>query len=85
MTENKGTKVRETGTFTITPNSGAKITKVILETSQDNRQLTSAPVVTPTQSGKNYTYTFEDVASAITFTNSSGNNIYVTSINVEYE
>lgn len=85
MTENKGTKVRNTGTFAITPNNGAKITKVILVTSQDNRQLTSAPVVTPTQNGKNYTYTFEDVASAVTFTNSSGNNIYVTSINVEYE
>lgn len=85
MTANTGTKVRNTGTFTITPNSGAKITKVILVTSQDNRQLTSAPVVTPTQNGKNYTYTFEDVASVITFTNNSGNNIYVTSINVEYE
>lgn len=85
MTANTGTKVRNTGTFTITHKSGAKITKVILVTSQDNRQLTSDPVVTPTQSGKNYTYTFEDVASAITFTNSSGNNIYVTSINVEYE
>ena len=85
MTANTGTKVRNPGTFAITPNSGAKITKVILVTSQDNRQLTSAPVVTPTQNGKNYTYTFEDVASAITFTNNSGNNIYVTSINVEYE
>ncbi|MGN0303008.1 MAG: hypothetical protein ACI4CB_02115, partial [Prevotella sp.] len=84
-TDNKGTKVRNEGTFTITSNKGAKITKVILVTSQDNRQLTSAPVVTPTQNGKNYTYTFEDVASAITFTNNSGNNIYVTSINVEYE
>ena len=85
MTENKGTKVRDTGTFTITPNNGATISKVVLVTSQDNRQLTSDPVVTPTQNGKNYTYTFEDVASAITFTNNSGNNIYVTSINVEYE
>lgn len=84
-TDNKGTKVRNEGTFIITPNKGAKITKVVLVTSQDNRQLTSAPVVTPTQNGKNYTYTFEDVASAVTFTNSSGNNIYVTSINVEYE
>lgn len=84
-TDNTGTKVRNTGTFTITPNNGAKITKVILVTSQDKRQLTSAPVVTPRQNGKNYTYTFEDVASAITFTNNSGNNIYVTSINVEYE
>lgn len=85
MTANTGTKVRNTGTFTITPKSGATISKVVLVTSQDNRQLTSAPVVTPTQSGKNYTYTFEDVASAITFTNNSGNNIYVTSIIVEYE
>lgn len=85
MTANTGTKVRNPGTFAITSNNGAKITKVILVTSQDNRQLTSAPVVTPTQNGKNYTYTFEDVASAVTFTNSSGNNIYVTSINVEYE
>ena len=85
MTANTGTKVRNTGTFTITPKSGATISKVVLMTSRDNKQLTSAPVVTPTQNGKNYTYTFEDVASAITFTNNSGNNIYVTSINVEYE
>lgn len=85
MTDKTGTKVRNTGTFTITPKSGATISKVVLVTSEGNRQLTSAPVVTPTQSGKNYTYTFEDVASAITFTNNSGNNIYVTSINVEYE
>ena len=85
MTKNKGTKVRDTGTFTITPNSGAKITKVVLETSQNNRQLTSDPGVMPTQSGRKCTYSFEDVASAITFTNNSGNNIYVTSINVEYE
>ena len=85
MTANTGTKVRNTGTFTITPKSGATISKVVLMTSRDNKQLTSTPDVTPTWDGKNYTYTFEDVASAITFTNSSGNNIYVTSINVEYE
>ena len=86
MTSNTGTKVRNTGTFTITPNSGAKITKVVLMTSRDNKQLTSTPDVTPTRDGKNYTYTFADVSSPITFTNNnSGYNIYVTSIIVEYE
>lgn len=85
-TDNKGTKVINEGTFAITPNNGAKITKVILVTSQDNRQLTSAPEVTPTRDGKNYTYTFANVSSPITFTNNnSGYNIYVTSIIVEYE
>ena len=86
MTANTGTKVRNPGTFAITSNNGATISKVVLVTSQDNRQLTSTPVVTPTQSGKIYTYTFPDVASAVTFTNNStSGNIYVTSINVEYE
>ena len=85
MTANTGTKVRNTGTFAITPNNGAKITKVVLVTDKASRQLISTPEVTPTRSGTNYTYTFADVATAITFTNSSGNNIYVTSINVEYE
>lgn len=86
MTANTGTKVRNPGTFAITSNNGAKITKVVLVTSEDKRQLTSDPEVTPTRDGKNYTYTFADVASAVTFTNNnSGGNIYVTSINVEYE
>ena len=87
-TDDTGTKVRKTGFFTITPKSESKvkIKKVVLVTSQDNRQLTSVPEVTPMQNGKIYTYTFADVTSAITFTNNStGGNIYVTSINVEYE
>ena len=86
MTANTGTKVRNTGTFTITPKSGATISKVVLMTSRDNKQLTSTPDVTPTRDGKNYTYTFANVSSPITFTNNnSGYNIYVTSIIVEYE
>ena len=86
MTANTGTKVRDTGTFTITPKSGATISKVVLMTSQDNKQLTSTPDVTPTRDGKNYTYSFANVSSPITFTsNNPGYNIYVTSIIVEYE
>ena len=86
MTANTGTKVRNTGTFTITPKSGATISKVVLMTSRDNKQLTSTPDVTPTRDGKNYTYTFANVSSPITFTNNnSGYNIYITSIIVEYE
>ena len=55
-------------------------------TSLDNKQLTSTPDVTPTRDGKNYTYTFANVSSPITFTNNNpGYNIYVTSIIVEYE
>lgn len=55
-------------------------------TSRDNKQLTSTPDVTPTRDGKNYTYTFANVSSPITFTNNNpGYNIYVTSIIVEYE
>lgn len=56
-----GTKIRENGVFTITPNREAKITSIFLETSLDNRQLTSDPEVTPVSSGSNgrdYTYTF---------------------------
>ena len=86
MTANTGTKVRNTGTFTITPKSGATISKVVLMTSRDNKQLTSTPDVTPTRDGKNYTYTFANVSSPITFTNNNSDyNIYVTSIIVEYE
>lgn len=86
MTANTGTKVRNTGTFTITPKSGATISKVVLMTSRDNKQLTSTPDVTPTRDGKNYTYTFANVSSPITFTNNnSGYNICITSIIVEYE
>lgn len=84
--DNNGTKVRNTGSFAITANNGAKITKVVLVTSEDKRQLTSAPDVTPTRDGKNYTYTFANVSSPITFTNNNSDyNIYVTSIIVEYE
>lgn len=86
MTANTGTKVRNPGTFAITSNNGATISKVVLMTSLDNKQLTSTPDVTPTRDGKNYTYTFANVSSPITFTNNnSGYNIYVTSIIVEYE
>lgn len=85
MTSNKGTKVRNTGSFTITPASGATISKVTLITDQSSRNLTASPEATPTRDGSNYTYTFSDLSEAITFTNSNSDNIYVTSINVEYE
>lgn len=85
MTYNKGTKVRNTGSFTITPANGAKISKVTLITDQSSRNLTASPEATPTREGSNYTYTFSDLSQAITFTNSNSDNIYVTSIIVEYE
>lgn len=85
MTTNRGTKVRNTGSFTITPASGATISKVTLITDQSSRNLTASPEATPTRDGSNYTYTFSDLSEAITFTNSNSDNIYVTSIIVEYE
>lgn len=83
-----GTKIQQGGVFTITPNKGAKITSIFLETGQDNRKLTSNPEVTPESSGINstdYTYTFDNVAESITFTNSNEQNIYVTTIQVNYK
>ncbi len=85
MTSNKGTKVRNTGSFTITPANGATISKVTLITDQSSRNLTASPEATPTRDGSNYTYTFSNLLEAITFTNSNSDNIYVTSIIVEYE
>lgn len=86
--DDKGTKIQQGGVFTITPNKGAKITSIFLETGQDNRKLTSNPEVTPESSGINstdYTYTFDNVAESITFTNSNEQNIYVTTIQVNYK
>lgn len=86
--DDKGTKIQQGGVFTITPNKGAKITSIFLETGQDNRKLTSNPEVTPESSGINstdYTYTFDNVAESITFTNNNEQNIYVTTIQVNYK
>lgn len=84
-----GTKIQEDGVFTITPNKGAKITSIFIETGQNNRKLTSNPEVTPESSGINstdYTYTFDNVAGSITFTNNNPKqNIYVTTIQVNYK
>ena len=85
-----GTKVRPNGVFTITTNREAKITKIFLETNQNNYQLTSDPEVEPVSSGDinddDYTYTFNNVAGCITFTNkNSSKNISVTAIQVNYE
>ena len=88
-TDDKGTKIQQDGFFTITPNKGAKITSIFLETGQDNRKLTSNPEVTPESSGINstdYTYTFDNEAGSITFTNNNPKqNIYVTTIQVNYK
>ena len=81
-----GTKVRYTGTFTITPESGKKITEVTLVTKQSDRSLTASPATSEavSRTSTTYTYKFNNVAEAITFTNNNSGNIYVTYITVKY-
>ncbi len=81
-----GTKVRYTGSFTITPATGKKITEVTLVTKQSDRSLTASPATSEavSRTSTTYTYKFNNVAEAITFTNNNSGNIYVTYITVKY-
>ncbi len=80
----KGTKVRDTGSFTLTPASGMTIKSIELVTDQASRKIDCDADDTPTQDGSNWTYTM-NADGTVTFTNNSGSNIYVTAINVTYE
>lgn len=82
-----GAKVQKTAGFTITPNPGYLITKVTLVTSQNNRHFDATPAQAGdiVQDDKTYEYSFNRIGDPITFSNNSGNGIYVTRIIVEYE
>lgn len=90
LNDNKGTKVRRTGAFTITAKEGATITSITLITDRKDRKLDSSVSCTETKdnTGTNYTYTYSNATGDITFTNnstgSSAGNIYVSSITVNY-
>lgn len=81
----KGTKVRLNGSFTIEAAEGYTIKSIELVTDQSSRRLTSDPDVTPENSGTNFTYNFATGQKSVTFTNNNSDNIYVAVINVTYE
>lgn len=82
----RGAKIRQNGDFTITASNGAEITSITLITDRNDRQLTSSVTANETVdgTGTNRTYTFNDVQTAVTFTNKNAGNIYVSSITVNY-
>ena len=82
----RGVKIRQTGNFTITASNGAEITSITLITDRNDRQLTSSVTANETVDGTrtNRTYTFNDVQTAVTFTNGNAGNIYVSNITVNY-
>lgn len=90
LNDNKGTKVRLTGAFTITAKEGATITSITLITDRKDRKLDSSVSCTETtdNTGTNRTYTYSNATGDITFTNNStgtsAGNIYVSSITVNY-
>lgn len=90
LNDNKGTKVRLTGAFTITAKEGTTITSITLITDRKDRKLDSSVSCTETKddTGTNRTYTFSNATGNITFTNNStgtsAGNIKVSSITVNY-
>lgn len=90
LNDNKGTKVRITGDFTITPNKGATITSITLITDRKDRKLDSSVSCTETtdKTETNRTYTYSNATGDITFKNNStgtsAGNIKVSSITVNY-
>lgn len=90
LNDNKGTKVRLTGAFTITAKEGTTITSITLITDRKDRKLDSSVSCTETtdDTRTNRTYTFSNATGNITFTNNStgtsAGNIKVSSITVNY-
>lgn len=90
LNDNKGTKVRLTGAFTITAKEGTTITSITLITDRKDRKLDSSVSCTETtdDTRTNRTYTFSNSTGNITFTNNStgtsAGNIKVSSITVNY-
>lgn len=90
LNDNKGTKVRLTGAFTITAREGTTITSITLITDRKDRKLDSSVSCTETtdDTRTNRTYTFSNATGNITFTNNStgtsAGNIKVSSITVNY-
>lgn len=90
LNDNKGTKVRLTGAFTITAKEGTTITSITLITDRKDRKLDSSVSCTETtdDARTNRTYTFSNATGNITFTNNStgtsAGNIKVSSITVNY-
>lgn len=67
LNDNKGTKVRITGDFTITPNKGATITSITLITDRKDRKLDSSVSCTETtdKTETNRTYTYSNATGNI--------------------
>lgn len=74
-------------TFSIIANNNAKITKVIITQTDNNRELNYKPVANSKSSNdKVFTYDYSTTKpSEITVSYNTGGNIYVTNIVVEYE
>ncbi len=87
--DTNGIKVSKSdkSTFSIIANNNAKITKVIITQTDNNRELNYKPVAGYKSSNNNvFTYDYSTTKpSEITVSYNTGGNIYVTNIVVEYE
>lgn len=87
--KNNGLKIgkNDHSTFSIIANNNAKIKKVIITQTDNNRELNYAPVAKNKSSNDNvFTYDYSTTKpSEITVSYNTGGNIYVTNIVVEYE
>lgn len=88
-TKNNGLKIgkKDQSTFSIIANNNAKIKKVIITQTDNNRELNYKPVAGYKSSNNNvFTYDYSTTKpSEITVSYNASGNIYVTNIVVEYE
>lgn len=88
-TKNNGLKIgkKDQSTFSIIANNNAKITKVIITQTDNNRELNYKPVAgNKSSNDKVFTYDYSTTKpSEITVSYNTSGNIYVTNIIVEYE
>lgn len=87
-TNNNGLKIgkKDQSTFSIIANNNAKIKKVIITQTDNNRELNYNPAGSKSPNDKVFTYDYSKTKpSEITVSYNTGGNIYVTNIVVEYE
>lgn len=87
-TKNNGLKIgkKDQSTFSIIANNNAKIKKVIITQTDNNRELNYNPAGSKSPNDKVFTYDYSKTKpSEITVSYNTGGNIYVTNIVVEYE
>ena len=87
-TKNNGLKIgkKDQSTFSIIANNNAKIKKVIITQTDNNRELNYNPAGSKSSNDKVFTYDYSKTKpSEITVSYNTGGNIYVTNIVVEYE